>query len=75
MDGPVAFVVHRDVGDSGRIVWGNRDNQVSVGIIQVPKFLDSSVAAARVVTAACRRRTWTSSDLEHLEWLVATRAV
>jgi hypothetical protein len=75
MEAPVAFVVHRGVGHSARIAWGNRNEEASIGIVQVPALLQSAIAAGRLVAAACRDRSWTTADLAHLERAIATSAV
>jgi len=75
MDGPYAFVVHRESGDSGRMAWGRRGEETSIGIVDFRALLRSAVAAGRLVTEACRARSWSSRDLETLERVITQSAV
>lgn len=74
MDGPYAFVVRRE-GSSGRISWGKRDEETSIGVVDIPALLRSAVAAGRLVADACRGRDWSSRDLDHLERVIARSEV
>jgi hypothetical protein len=75
MDGPLAFVVHRGAGTSGRIAWGKRGEEVAIGIVDIVALLRSAVTAGRLVAAACRERDWRSPDVENLEQAIAGSAV
>lgn len=75
MDGPYAFVVHREPGASARISWGKRNEETSIGIVDIPALLRSAVAAGRLVAEACRSRNWSSPDLDHLDRVIARSAV
>ena len=75
MDGPYAFIVERGVGTSGRLAWGHRGQEASVGILDIAAFLRSAVDAGQQVADACRAHHWTSRDLDTLERAVARSAV
>jgi hypothetical protein len=75
MDGPHAFVVQRGAGATGRIAWGTRGVEVAIGIIDIPSFLRSAVAAGRAVAEECRARQWNCRDLEKLERSIVRSAV
>ncbi len=67
MDGPYAFVVERGVGTSGRLAWGRRGHQATVGTLEIAAFLGSALTAGEQVADACRARRWKSRDLDALE--------
>lgn len=71
MDGPFAFVVQCEAGDSARIAWGKTGEEASIGIVDVEALLGSAIAAGRSVAAACRAQRWTSRDLDNLERAIA----
>ncbi len=75
MDGPYTFVVERGVGTTGRLAWGERGQEASVGILDIAALLRSAVRAGQLVADACRSHHWTSSDLDTLERAVARSAV
>lgn len=75
MDGPLAFVVQRGAGTTGRIAWGRRGEEVAIGIVDIAALLRSAVAAGRLVAEACRARDWRSHDLDTLEQAIAGSAV
>jgi hypothetical protein len=71
MEGPFAFVVERGIGASGRIAWGHRGNEVSIGIVDTEMLLQSAIFAGRRVAEACHTQSWTSGDLDDLEKAIA----
>jgi hypothetical protein len=75
MDGPLAFVVQRGTGTSGRIESGKRSEEIAVGIVDVAALLRSTVAAGRLVAKACRAQAWSSPDLETLGQAITGSAV
>lgn len=75
MCGPLAFVVQRGSGSSGRIAWGTRGEDVAVGIVDIVALLHSAVAAGRLVAEGCRARDWRGSDLHNLVQAIAGSAV
>jgi hypothetical protein len=71
MDGPFAFTIKRTSGQSGRIAWGNRDDELPVGELDLSAFLRSAVQAGKLVSAECRSLGWVNDDLETLERVIA----
>lgn len=74
MDGPFAFTVTRGAGQSGRIVWGTRDQEIPIGEVDISAFLTSAVEAGKRVATQCRSLGWASGDLETLERVIVLSA-